>query len=365
MDKMTFASYKFKPSDVIEGLNRYFAETKANRYLRAPLEIRNGVWTSDPDYRKDIVFINSYSDASVTTEASGRGWKYYLVCDPEEVVGVAINWLREEHDIFYTPGMEAPGEDFDVDEAAKKYEKETRTSDIFCEGNLDVVPVAKVREALGIAEDSDIFEAIAVLKKSDEREHSEMYKARGEKYELERRVREILGINREVNFFEALRHARGDIDATTRLRRESADLRHQNHQFGRRLADIRKAAGMADDDHGDLVKYVETLRKSEEWYEDLYKQYEKMYCELRDAKSTRLSAERTNYKRCYESLKNGILEVYREIFDCSNGDPEGTIKETLQDILTEYKRTLELKNKAEEKTIEWKELALENEEKED
>lgn len=44
----------------------------------------------------------------------------------KRVVGVAINWLREEHDIFYTPGMEAPAEDFDADEAAREYEKATR-----------------------------------------------------------------------------------------------------------------------------------------------------------------------------------------------------------------------------------------------
>lgn len=118
MDKITFESYKFKPSDVIEGLNRYFAETKAKRYLRASLEIRNGVWTSNPDYRKDVVFTNSPPDR--LTRSGHACWNYYLICDPEEVVGVAINWLREEHDIFYTPGMEVPVEAFN------EYEKETR-----------------------------------------------------------------------------------------------------------------------------------------------------------------------------------------------------------------------------------------------
>lgn len=120
MDKTTFASYKFKPSDVIEGLNRYFAETKAHRYLRASLEIRNGEVKPGNYYvLRNIVF-----DVSVP-KIKEFGY-YYLICDPEEVVGMAINWLREEHDIFYTPGMEAPVEDFDVDEAAKEYEKETR-----------------------------------------------------------------------------------------------------------------------------------------------------------------------------------------------------------------------------------------------
>lgn len=306
MDKMTFASYKFKPSDVIEGLNRYFAEAKMFRNRRVPLNIRNGEVKPGNYYvLRNIVFGTN----APKIKECGYG---YILCDPEEAVGVAINWLREEHDIFYTPGMEAPIDDFDVDESAKEYEKATRTSDIFCEENLDVVPVAKVREALGIAENSDIFEAIARIKKSDERAHSEMYKARGEKYELLKQVREILGLNPEVGFLEALKYARGDMDATTRLRLESSELSHRNRELCKRLADIRKAAGMADDDNGDLVKYVETLRNSEKEYEHLYKQYEKMYRELRDSKFTKLSEERDRCKWLYEYLKSGVGSVLQE-----------------------------------------------------
>ena len=280
MDNTTFASYKFKPSDVIEGLNRYFADAKANRYRRVPLEIRNGVWTSDPDYRKDIVFTNSYSDASVTTKASERGWKYYLICDPEEVVGVAINWLRG-------------------------------TSDIFCEENLDAVPVAKVRDALGIAEDSDIFQCI---------------KYRNHQLET--------------------------------LRTELAESRRMYHnaikernQFGKRLADIRKAAGMAVGDPSDLVKYVETLREKAEENSVLRGNLD-YFADIAQGRQKALS-----------NLHDDILKVYREIFDCSNGDPEGADEETLHDILTEYQRVLKLKDAAEEKAIKYKELARENEEK--
>lgn len=221
MDKDMFKSYKFKPSDVIEGLNRYFAETKANRYRRVPLEIRNGevkpgnyyvlrnlfFWTSVPKFRE-------YGD-------------YYIICDPEEVVGVAINWLREEHDIFYTPGMEVPGE----------------ARDIFCEENLDTETVEKLRTEL------------------------------------------------------------------VESRRMYHNSIKERNQFGRRLMDIRKAAGMADNDPGDLVEYIETLRKSEEEYEKLYKGYEKMYCELRDAKFTKLSEERDHYKLLYGNLKNEMESV--------------------------------------------------------
>lgn len=298
MDKMTFASYKFKPSDVIEGLNRYFADTKANRYFRASLEIKNGVWTGNPGYRKDVVFTDRPPE--FTTDKDGFRWNYYLICDPEEVVGVAINWLREEHDIFYTPGMEATGEDFDITDAAKEYEKETRTSDIFCEENLDVVPVARVREALGIAEDSDIFQCIKY------RNHQ-------------------------------LETLRSELAAARRMYHNAIKERSQ---FGRRLMDIRKAAGMSDLNPMDLVEYIRDLVKSRResldgWY---------------DEHSTVLD------------MKDEILKVYREIFDCSNGDPEGTDAETLQDILTEYKRCLKLKDVAEEKAIKYKELARENEE---
>lgn len=290
MDKMTFASYKFKPSDVINGLNRYFAETKANRYLRVPLEIRNGVCFNNPDCVKDIIF-NSLHDWD-TKSGRVRG-AYYLICDPEEVVGVAINWLREEHDIFYTPGMEVPKKD----------------CDIFCEENLDMVPVANVREALGIGEDSDIFECIK------HRNHQ-------------------------------LETLRTELAASRRMYHNAIKERSQ---FGRRLMDIRKAAGMADGDQTDLAKYIDTLRETAEensvlrgnldYFEDLAQGRQKALSNLHDE----------------------IDKVYREIF--SNGDPEGTYKETLQDILTEYQRCLKLKDVAEEKAINYKELARENEDK--
>ena len=107
MDKMTFGSYNFKPSDVIEGLNRYFAETKAYRYLRPSLEIKNGEVKPGNYYvLRNIVFV-------FVTDTPPRIYDgyYYLICDPEEVVGVAINWLREEHDIVYAPGMPVPNGD--------------------------------------------------------------------------------------------------------------------------------------------------------------------------------------------------------------------------------------------------------------
>lgn len=54
------------------------------------------------------------------------------------------------------------------------------------------------------------------------------------------------------------------------------------------------------------------------------------------------------------NLRLSILQVYREIFDCSNGDPEGTDMENLQDILTEYQRVLKMKDDAETDNVKWR-----------
>lgn len=113
---MGFEAYKFKPADVVAGLNKYYG-------------IKKTMWTNHfkvkvPSGYRAIVF----SDAKVSE---------------------AINWLREEHDIFYTPGMEVPRED----------------CDIFCEGNLDMVPITRVREALGIVDEYvDILGTIRKLR---------------------------------------------------------------------------------------------------------------------------------------------------------------------------------------------------------
>ena len=358
MDKMTFASYKFKPNDVIEGLNRYFAETKAFRYRKVPLEIQNGVWTSNPDYRKDIIFTNSPPDCRTR---SGRVcWAYYLICDPEEVVSAAINWLREEHDIFYTPGMEAPAEDFDVFEADKEYEEATK-----------VVPVAKVRAALGIAEDSDIFQCIKywrhqretlrtelriqkckvtrlegeleTSKASNERAHSEMYKARGEKYDLEKKVRDILGINREVDFFEALKCAKSDMDATFRLRAEKSELSHRNTQLCKRIADIRNATGMDAGDPGDLVEFIKDMRAKLDKDQEEFCDWRGLYLDtINQRDEWKKKAEDTKAAWDADSwLKNRIVGEQRdfimkvaEILDVTDPFVESEYKETIDKLRT-------------------------------
>lgn len=265
MNKSHFASYKFKPSDVIEGLNRYFAEAKANRYRRVPLEIKNGTVKPGNYYVfRDIVF---YVAVPKVTECG----YYYLVCDPEEVVGVAINWLREEHDIFYTPPK--------ADELEAKIEPLSST--FYCCDSKLVTETQRLQE---------------------------------ENKKLKKKVAEQ---QKKIDSYEATLSKITDIMEP-------------------------KYAGPAwSETWDDLVERIKRMKGNLDYFADLAQK-----------RQTELS-----------NLRYDILKVYREIFDCSNGDPEGTDAEALQDILTEYKRTLELKNAAEEKTIKYKELARENEEK--
>lgn len=280
MDKMSFASYKFKPSDVIEGLNRYFAETKANRYLRVPLEIKNGEVKPGNYYViRNIVFGTS------TPKVKEYGY-YYLICDPEEVVGVAINWLREECDIFYRPGMnEPPIKDPD---------------DIFCMENL--------KETKNFSITIDDFCVDDAAREYEKATRKDLIEA------LQKRLHD----------------AKRRIVALEEGHKKKSEIIDQQKTVIKELEEqLREKANENS-----------VLRSNLDYFADL-------------AQSRQMTLSNVRYD---------ILKVYREIFDCSNGDPEGTDEETMQDILTEYKRTLKLKDAAEEKTIKYKELARENEE---
>lgn len=270
MDKTTFASYKFKPSDVIEWLNRYFAESKAFRYRRVPLEIKNGTVKPGNYY----VFRNLVFDAKIP-KSKECGY-YYVICDPDEVVGVAINWLREEHDIFYTPGMEAPKEDRD---------------DIFCMENL------KETKNFSITIDDFCVDDAA------------------KEYEKATRKDRI----------EELKESRRDLIEA---------LQKRLHDAKRRIVALE--AG-----HGERSEIIDRQTAKIKELEEA--------CLRKD----HIISEQTKRLNKLVNLRLSIIQVYREIFDCSNGDPEGSDKENLQDILTEYKRVLELKNAAEEKAAKY------------
>ena len=73
---MDFKDYGFKPADVVKGLNEYYEKRK------------KGV----------------YGTFIVRTGTDRLGETSYM--NPAVYVKEAIDWLRDEHDIFYTPGLE-------------------------------------------------------------------------------------------------------------------------------------------------------------------------------------------------------------------------------------------------------------------
>lgn len=450
MDKMTFASYKFKPSDVIEGLNRYFAETKANRYLRASLEIRNGVWTSNPDYRKDVVFTNSPPDRH--TRSGHVCWNYYLICDPEEVVGVAINWLREEHDIFYTPGMKVEDNTKDVFDKdifdTPRYRflsilsSELGFRTIVGPGNADKTEddiLRVVKHLLAIKQKYD-GTSCAYDKRIDMlcREYNvapcgeddialkidyifgvlDEWRNRALKAEEEKDA-----IYKELGLFPGFNDTEDVLASIKRLHEDRAKFKGMlNTAYGAHSVDWspssekiaadevkayrtalrelyfatvgsnpdnrsnpssmksvilqqfkeKDAAFKAVCDEDDIFrkriheaeqKLSELRAKIREVYrgvfscgmEDHYSYVAALDDILKDynfVKQLKEKAEEkaVSYKTELNKCREYILTVYREIFDCSNGDPEGSDKENLNDILEEYRRVV---SNFEERTVDW------------
>lgn len=121
----------------------------------------------------------------------------------------------------------------------------------------EYVDVNCVREALGIGKDSEsnIFEWIAFLKKSNERSHSEMYKARGEKHEFEKKIREALGIVDEY----------ADLIGLARKLKEDNDLLEEVHANNiSMLKDYAKLGlelGIGSGDAESIKDYIDSLKK--------------------------------------------------------------------------------------------------------
>ena len=65
---------------------------------------------------------------------------------------------------------------------------------------------------------------------------------------------------------------------------------------------------------------------------DILKEF-KFQKKLKEKAEEKAASNKMELRQC----RAYILEIYREIFDCSNGDPEGSDKETLNDILEEYR----------------------------
>lgn len=109
---MKFSEYNFKPSDVISGLNAFYKKDEENKNSdHPPFGWRMG-------YSKYACrFFNIKTQDGKSYETFGN-----------ECLEEAITWLREECDIFYTPGM--TWEDLKYKMPLKAAEKEYGTTDI-------------------------------------------------------------------------------------------------------------------------------------------------------------------------------------------------------------------------------------------
>lgn len=289
-------------------------------------------WTLYPIYEGRVVEDNAVKSISVTIGDSDHNlYEFEGVGDHD--VDAMITWLRKEHQVYYTPNDELLNEKKKWAEKVAKQQKKIDSYESTLSKITDIMEPKYAGPAWSETWD-DLVERIKRLKT----EHDDVRGLSLKIEELEEQLREA---NEEL--------------AVARRRYNRAN--NDRSYLGKRLLDIRKAAGMADDDPTDLVKYVEALREANEELAN----HRVAEGWLRKDNSD-LAIDVANLKEQLRVLRYDILKVYREIFDCSNGDPEGSDEETLQDILTEYKRTLELKNVAEEKTIKYKELARENEE---
>lgn len=91
---MEFKDYGFKPADVVKGLNEYYEKRK------------EGV----------------YGTFIVRTGMDRLGETSYM--NPDVYVKEAIDWLREEHGIFYTPGLEVFETDIFDNQTSKQINSE-------------------------------------------------------------------------------------------------------------------------------------------------------------------------------------------------------------------------------------------------
>ena len=381
---MEFKDYGFKPADVIKGLNLYYSR-------------------KDPRYLHIKKAEHSY---------------WHLL---DEEVTSAINWLREEHNIFYTPGMKVEDDDKDIFDTpryrflsilsaelgfrtivgpgnAEKTEdaimravkcrndelKNFRSQQIDEEGEAEARKefLRKLRCELGVPMpvvkgsreemEEDILERIGKLKEGNwpcenGNTFAEYMKKQFPKECAKWHVRPL----KEGSVHDWIQYIFGELDGW-RNRAINAE-----EERDRALSDRGKFKAMLNTMYGAscgdtaLPCYRDTCSNSKAIKErdaaicalfelrakirDVYREvfncefeanYDytsalddilgefKFQKELKETAEAKTVAYKTELNKCREY----ILTVYREIFDCSNGDPEGNDKEDLEDILDEYRR---------------------------
>lgn len=375
MTEVIFKDYDFKPEEVIEGLNKYYKN-----------------------------------------KAEGKQ-SYVRILDKSTVYHIlnfhiteAINWLRDEHDIFYTPGMKLEDPvDLDIfDNPRYKFLSELSSElgfrSIVGPGNAektekDILRVIKSRNErakkdaddrreflrklgceLGVLYpivrpgteekvETDILERIGELKEGNwPCENGTTFAAYMRKQFPKECEKWNVAPLQEGSVHDWVQYIFGVLDEW-RKRAAKAE-----EELDRAWSHCGKLKGMLNTMYGascgtaiheTLAKdaLAELRAKIREVYrgvfscgmEDHYSYVVALDDILKDysfVKQLKEKAEEkaVGYKIELQHCREDILKVYREIFDCSDGDPEGSDKETLNDILEEYKRVV---HNFEERTADW------------
>ena len=398
---MKFNDYGFKPVDVINGLNLYYS-AKDSKYLH------------------------------ITKEKHS----YWHLLDSD--VADAINWLREEHGIFYTPGMKLEDDTKDIfdtpryrflsilsselgfrtivgpgnaektekdilrvvkcrnDELknfrARRDDEESETAarrEFLCKLGYELgikYPVVKIGKEAEM--EADILERIGKLKEGNwpcendiafakhmrnqfPKECEKWNVAPLEKGSVHDWVQYIFGIldewrKRATKAEEEL----GTVhEALGEWRKRALKAEEDRVKFKRTLNKMYGASCGGDVTdvlpcYRDTCNNPKAIRERDAAKDALFELRAKIrevhrevfgYCgleggcnytsvlndileeykfqkKLKEKAEEKAASNKIELQQC----RNDILRVYREIFDCSNGDPEGTDEENLTDILTEY-----------------------------
>ena len=272
-----------------------------------------------PIIGRHITKDNAVKSISVTVGDSDHSLYEFEDVEDRDIDAM-ITWLRKEHQVYYTPNDELLNE---KKKWATKAAEQQKKIDSY-EATLGKLTDIMKPEYAGLTWSEtwdDLVERIKRMKENSEGLRKQLENTRDSRSAFCKKLKEALDVDyrypgsfpkMEEDILWEIKRLKTEHDDARGLSINIEELEEQLRKANEELANHRVAEGWLRKDNSDLAIDV------------------------------------ANLKEQLRVLRYDILKVYREIFDCSNGDPEGTDEETMNDILTEYKRTLELKNVAEE-----------------
>lgn len=355
MTEVSFKDYGFKPEEIIEGLNKYYRD-RAN---------------GKPSYVRILDKFTVYHILN------------YRISE-------AINWLREEHNIFYTPGMK-------VEDAIRPEE----TKDIFDTPRYRFLSILSAelgfRTIVGPGNaDKTEDDILRVVKHRDEARKEFLRKLRcdlgvpapvvkGNMEKMEEDIFERIGMLKEGNwpcengntFADYMRKQfpkecekwkvapleGGSVrDWVQYIFGVLDEWRNRALKAEEERDTIYEKLGMnpADDNVSDIVAAIMKLREDRAKYKGMLNtMYGASYgdnmlpCYRDTCNNAKAIKERDAANDALAEIRAKIREVYRGVFSCGM-EENYSYTSALNDILEDYKFLKKLKEKAEEKTVDYK-----------